>query len=157
MVNSVTERVEAIYNDTNAKVSLVGWSMGGLYALDVANTIPNKIQQVITLGSPFGDPRGTSLWSVLRTLSRSKVPIEAQNFEAWKEKARLTAPGVPVSVIYSPTDGIVGTEITQLKGNNVNYVKTKSSHMGFTMNSKVYDDVAHVLTEGFERLTPNQI
>ena len=53
-------------NQTGRKVSLVGWSLGGIYARDLALQMPDMVRSVITLGSPFrqrhqGDQRDTAL------------------------------------------------------------------------------------------------
>ena len=54
-------RVAEEYQASGRKVTLIGWSLGGLYAVALAHRYPQRIRQVITLGTPFGDPRGTCL------------------------------------------------------------------------------------------------
>jgi pimeloyl-ACP methyl ester carboxylesterase len=53
MLAGLRARVEALYALHNAKISIVGWSLGGLYARMLARDLPDKVRQVITLGSPF--------------------------------------------------------------------------------------------------------
>ena len=76
---------------------MVGWSMGGLYALDASKSVPEFVRKVVTLGSPFGDPRGTNLFTPMGRLSGSTVPLEEQNFAAWLETAK--AGEVPTKVL----------------------------------------------------------
>src|SRR6476646_2350249 len=66
MVDLVQEQ-----NDTHdRKVSLVGWSLGGLYARQLAKMMPERVRQVITLGSPFASgPKATNAWRVYEMAS----------------------------------------------------------------------------------------
>ena len=141
MTAPIVKRVREIQKQSGKTVSLVGWSMGGLYALDTAQQIPKSIRQVITLGSPFGDPRGTSLFKVMRQLSGSTVPIEQQDFTSWLNKS--AAPKVPTRVIYSERDGIVGTAIARLPtSKNIEYEQVDSSHIAFALNPRALRSVA---------------
>ena len=56
LVDLTVERIREIHTMTGESVSLIGWSMGGLYALDASRHLPDITRRVITLGSPFGDP-----------------------------------------------------------------------------------------------------
>ena len=58
-------------SDTHGrKISLVGWSLGGLYARQLAKMMPDRVRSVITLGSPFaGDPKATNAWRVYEMAS----------------------------------------------------------------------------------------
>jgi pimeloyl-ACP methyl ester carboxylesterase len=146
MVEAVLERIRDIHTRTGEKLSLVGWSMGGLYALDAARELPAATRQVVTLGSPFGDPRGTSLFNLMRRLSGSKVPVASQDFQGWL--ARGVAPAVPTKVIYSPRDGIVGTDIASLPASeHVAYEAIDSSHVAFAINPSALAAVARTLRD----------
>src|SRR6201995_1009713 len=53
--------VEELNDAHGRKISLVGWSLGGLYARQLAKMMPDRVRSVITLGSPFaGSPRSTN-------------------------------------------------------------------------------------------------
>ncbi len=144
MTAATVARIEHIARQTGSKVTLIGWSMGGLYAVDASREIPEKVEQVITLGSPFGDPRGTSLFSLMRRLSGSTVPIESQNFSAWLDRASVA---VPTDVIFSRKDGIVGTAIAQVAASElVRYREVDSSHIAFTHNPLAFEAIAECLT-----------
>ena len=146
MVRAVLKRIQDIHARTGEQLSLVGWSMGGLYALDAARELPAVTRQVITLGSPFGDPRGTSLFKLMRRLSGSTVPVASQDFQGWV--ARGVAPDVPTKVIYSPLDGIVGTAIASLpESEHVEYEAIESSHVAFAVNPKALGAVARTLRQ----------
>jgi pimeloyl-ACP methyl ester carboxylesterase len=53
MLTALHARVEELYEMHEAKISVVGWSLGGIYARMLARDLPDKVRQVITLGSPF--------------------------------------------------------------------------------------------------------
>ena len=115
-----------------------------MYALDASRHLPDITRRVITLGSPFGDPRGTSLFKLMRRLSGSTVPIETQDFGGWLDKA--AAPAVPTSVIYSERDGIVGTDIARLPESPLTqHVQVDSSHLAFALNARALEAVAVAL------------
>ncbi|WP_273908748.1 esterase/lipase family protein, partial [Enterobacter bugandensis] len=65
--------VKELSDKHGSKISLVGWSLGGLYARQLAKMMPERVRQVITLGSPFaGDPRSTNAWRVYEWASGRK-------------------------------------------------------------------------------------
>lgn len=147
MAARVVERIDVLHAEHNEKITLIGWSMGGCYALDAAQMRPDKVHTVITLGTPFGDPRGTATWDVLRFLSRSKVKESDMDFAGWLDKREL-APNSPlnVHVIYSESDGIVGSEVARLPDHpRISHSVIESSHMAFAWNSKAYAHIAGIL------------
>jgi pimeloyl-ACP methyl ester carboxylesterase len=138
-------RITEVVEETDRKVSLVGWSLGGIYANALACKHPSLLRRVITLGAPFGDPRGTKAWKVLKALARSDVPEEIQDFDSWLRVANQPR-RVPTTVIYSPTDGIVAEEIALLsKSRYVETVPVHSSHVGFAVNPLAYRVIAERL------------
>ncbi len=146
MVELVCERIDEIYEATGEKVALIGWSMGGLYALDASQARSRKVKRVITLGSPFGDPRGTAIWNLMRTVNRSVMPVEEQNFDRWTKKQLVKKRSVPIDVIYSPNDGIVSTDIARLPDHpSVTHHEIDSSHLSFALNEQAYVKVSQLL------------
>ena len=102
-VQGLVARLGALHDRHDRKLSVIGWSLGGIYARELARAFPDKIRQVITLASPFRDPEATNVARLARLgfgprpASRPTVPRE-----------RLRAPlSVPVTSFYSETDGIV--------------------------------------------------
>jgi hypothetical protein len=86
-------------------VSLVGWSLGGLYARQLAKIAPDRVRCVISLGSPFaGSPKSTHAWRTYEIVSGRK--IEDQDLP----EALAEAPPVPTTSIFSRTDGICAWE-----------------------------------------------
>ena len=91
-------------NDTHGrKVSLVGWSLGGLYARQLAKMMPERVRGVITLGSPFAaGPKATNAWRVYEMASGRRADEEDSRFGG----ALSGTPPVPTTAIFSRTDGI---------------------------------------------------
>jgi pimeloyl-ACP methyl ester carboxylesterase len=145
-VDRVVSRIEEIHAETGEKPSLVGWSMGGLFAFDASQRIPERVRRVVTLGSPFGDPRGTAMWDFMRWLSGSEVPVDQQDFSPWLDRAALETAKVPVTVVYSEVDGIVGKEIARIRDHHaVRHRLVTSSHLGFATNPDVFREIAGAL------------
>ena len=91
-------------NDTHGrKVSLVGWSLGGLYARQLAKMMPKSVRQVITLGSPFAsNPKATNAWRVYELASGRRADEEDSRFGG----SLADPPPVPTTAIFSRTDGV---------------------------------------------------
>ena len=84
------------------RISLVGWSLGGLYARQLAKIVPDKVRCLISLGSPFaGSPKSTNAWRAYEMASGSKVE-EHDPFGG----TLAGAPPVPTTSIFSRSDGI---------------------------------------------------
>ena len=152
MEDAIAARVEQEYLASGQKVTLVGWSLGGLYAVALAYCYPRWIRQVITLGTPFGDPRGTALYSVMGSFYGNDVDEEA--LSRWVDHTyRFGKLRVPVLALYSESDGIVGAGIARCEG-DANYVTNMAvlaSHVGFPFNPLVFAVIANHLVEPHER------
>ncbi|MGB1217282.1 MAG: lipase family alpha/beta hydrolase, partial [Saprospiraceae bacterium] len=98
------ERVVEINAMTDRKVSIVGWSLGGVFAREVARTQPNLIRQVITLGSPFAGLFGDNNARWFYDFLHGQKGMEMANEMV---KDILETPSVPITAIYSKEDGIV--------------------------------------------------
>jgi pimeloyl-ACP methyl ester carboxylesterase len=82
-------------NDTHGrKVSLVGWSLGGLYARQLAKMMPDRVRSVITLGSPFAaGPKATNAWRVYEMASGRRADEEDRaSADRWRARRRCRPP-----------------------------------------------------------------
>jgi pimeloyl-ACP methyl ester carboxylesterase len=101
---SVEDRLHAIYAEHGKRVTVIGQSLGGVYARELAKIAPSKVRQVITLGSPFsGHPLASTGIRLYEWLSGDN--IENLDFDRHHE-IRKTPP-VPTTSVYSKLDGIV--------------------------------------------------
>ena len=86
------------------------------------------------------------MWNFMRWLSGSEVPVDQQDFTPWLNGASLKTAAVPVTVLYSEMDGIVGKEIARVEEHvAVRHQLVTSSHLGFAMNSEVFEMIARAL------------
>ena len=119
-------RLEKIFKETGRKVSLVGWSLGGLYAREMARRNPELVRCVITLGSPHGDPKKTNAWRIYETLSG--ISVDDRIIQQRIEKVRQPVKDVPVTAIFSKSDAIVSSDIARLPpGNKVENIGINTS------------------------------
>jgi pimeloyl-ACP methyl ester carboxylesterase len=126
------------------KVSLIGWSLGGVYARELAKELPDLVRCVITLGSPFaGGPRSTNAWRIYELTSGRDITREHEQFELRK------APPVPTTSIYSRSDGIVAWQgsIQGPDHGEVENIEVVASHIGIGMNPSSWWAVADRLSQ----------
>jgi pimeloyl-ACP methyl ester carboxylesterase len=126
-----------------SKVSLIGWSLGGLYAREMAKEMPELARCVITLGTPFaGHPRATNAWRFYEMVSGQNV-----HDPELIEQIRGT-PAVPTTSIYSKTDGVVAWQcsINDAAAQAEN-IEVHASHIGMGMNPLALYAVADRLAQ----------
>jgi hypothetical protein len=142
MVDLLVEMSET----SGRKVSLVGWSLGGLYARQLAKMMPDRVRQVISLGSPFaGTPRSTNAWRVYEMASgRSAEEVPDPSFGG-----DLSAcPPVPTTAIFSRTDGICAWQgCVEKAGAQAESIEVESSHCGMGHHPAVVYAVADRLAQ----------
>jgi pimeloyl-ACP methyl ester carboxylesterase len=122
-------------------VSLVGWSLGGLYARELAKKRPDKVARVITLGSPFsGDVRANNAWRLYELINDHKVdapPIDVRVNEK---------PPVPTIALWSRKDGIVAPACARGEPHECDRtVELDCTHMGFMTADCALDAVLEAL------------
>ena len=109
---------------------------------------------MITLGTPFGDPRGTSLYNIMGRLYNNEVEVDEDALQRWVQHTyRGGELRVPVLTLYSESDGIVGAGIARCEGDPhyVTNIAVMASHVGFPFNPLVYGVIANHLVEPHER------
>jgi pimeloyl-ACP methyl ester carboxylesterase len=140
------EQLVAVQKDADAKLSLIGWSLGGVYARELAKTHPKLVQQVITLGTPFAQgPKATNAWRIYEMLSGETVPDEMRIREL------ALAPNVPTTSIYSKTDGVVAWQASvqapQKNHTMIENIEVVASHFGIGANPAAWYVVADRLAQ----------
>jgi len=137
------DRVQQIHRDTGQTVSLIGWSLGGIYAREFAKAMPDDIRSVITLGTPFaGDPKATNAWRFYEFASGHKLE-DPELLHHLKE-----APPVPTTSIFSRTDGVVSWPLSlQRESRQAENIEVIASHIGLGMNPAALYAVADRLAQ----------
>ncbi len=145
-VDKCVERVRSIYEAEGRKVSIIGWSLGGVYAREVARKAPEMVRQVITLGSPFAGLKKKNNVSWIYNLISGKR-VEDLDDEAIDEI--LEIPPVPATAIYSKGDGIVSWQdcVEAAEGTMTQNVQVKGSHCGLGVNPSVLLCIADRLSQ----------
>ena len=139
-------RLESIYATSEQKVSLVGWSLGGMFARQLSRRKPDLVRQILTMGAPFaGDPRSTNVWRLYEMVSGQRIgdpDIQAQLRESFE------VPPVPSTAIYSKHDGIVPWQsCREPKSPTTDNIEVPGSHCGLGFNPAVLYAVADRLAQ----------
>lgn len=101
------ENLERQLREIDRPFLLVGWSLGGLYARELARNCPDLVTAVVTLGSPFaGDIRANNAWRLYEMVSGHSVDEPPVSHQSRK-------PPVPTLAIWSRRDGIVARRSAQ--------------------------------------------
>jgi pimeloyl-ACP methyl ester carboxylesterase len=143
VLRGCVEHVRELHETYGRKVSLVGWSLGGLYAREVAKLLPELTRCVVTLGTPFtGNPKATNAWRLYEWISDGKVDDPAI-------QAQLRVPPqVPTTSIYSKSDGIVAWQCSlNPLGSQLENIEIQASHFGMGLNPAALFAVADRLAQ----------
>ena len=130
VLSGCIEHVKEIAGEAGRKVSLIGWSLGGIYAREIAKIVPDSVRCVITLGTPFdGPPHATNAWRLFEFVSGQKVDEQSM-----RERIRQ-APPVPTTSILSRTDGVVAWQCSvNREGPLAENIEIPASHLGMGFN-----------------------
>lgn len=108
--------------------ALVGWSLGGLYARELARRVPHQVERVVTLGTPFsGDMRANNAWRLYERVAGHPVDAPPIAF------APTEKPPVPTTALWSARDGIVAPAAARGQpGERDAAAEVDCTHLGFT-------------------------
>lgn len=142
LLSALPSRLRALGGGAAGGLSLIGWSLGGYLAREIARDHPDLVERVITLGSPVvGGPRYTALADVFRARGRDLDLVE--NAVACRYANPL---GVPVTAIYSKRDGIVAWQACiDHWSPSVRHVEVAETHLGLGLSPRVFAIVADAL------------
>lgn len=143
-LNTLVDEVDEVAQRHGRAASLVGWSLGGIYAREIARKKPALVRQVITLGTPFASGgQGTNAALVYRLLSGQSPRLDA----AWAARLRATPP-VPTTAVYSRTDGVVAWRACrEREGARSQSIEVRASHCGLIWHPEVWHVVADRLAQ----------
>jgi pimeloyl-ACP methyl ester carboxylesterase len=138
------QRVREIRERYGQDVVLVGWSLGGIFARELAKRCPELIAKVITMGSPFsGMPYDNNAWPIYQLVTGHSVeapPIEAQ---------LALKPPVETVAFWSPRDGVVSPRSACGRpGERDRALAVRCTHLGFANSPLAIRAVAEELERG---------
>ena len=143
VIRGMVDKVRKLEREHGRKVSLVGWSLGGAMAHALALRMPQRIRQVVTLGSPLGGhPTGTNVASLFHLVS---------GFHADDERLHALIGGeaqVPTTSIMSKTDGIVNWRMSLARESKLSEnIEISATHLGMGANPAVLWAIADRLAQ----------
>jgi len=143
----MSDLIERIYEESGEKISIVGWSLGGVFARELARMHPHAVRMVISLGSPISNDRRYSAPSRLfEAINGKQTEPEAEG----RYRDLSAAPPVPTTSILTKSDGVVawrGSVQSPEEGALTENIVVPASHVGLGVNPLVMVAVADRLAQ----------
>lgn len=136
------EKLDEIANKHGEEVTIIGWSLGGVYGRQMAKEKPELVRQVMTLGSPFrGISKPNNATWLYNLVSNGKRVVDLDP-ELLDDLPKPTP--VPTTSIFSKQDGVVPWEtcIDEYETNIAQNIQVRGSHIGLGVNASVFKIVA---------------
>lgn len=142
LLQKIATQLKEIFSQRKERITLIGWSLGGFMAREIARDFPELIAQVITLGAPsHGGPQNTAFEKRTRTMQTQPKtsPIMTE-----RKKRPIT---IPITSIYSKSDRVVAWQASRDEDNrhHVTHFEVNSSHAGLGFHPAVYKIILETL------------
>ena len=151
---ALEQKIRHLQHRSGRKVSLVGWSLGGVFALYGAHQASECVRSVITLGSPVSvDPAGSKSPALVRAMYRAIAHPMGPNAHVMQPRVKklreMQPPPVPTSCLYSLGDGVVPPQEATINGDPARHenIRVQGSHTGLGFNAMVLLIVADRLAQ----------
>ncbi len=143
IMERVLKRLRGLRRAHRRKVSLIGWSLGGIYARELAKVAAKDVRLVITLGTPFtGHPKATNAWRLYELVTGHRIGAPEVH-----EPLR-TPPPVPTTSIFSRSDGVVAWQCSvEQVGPTTESIEVEASHLGMGFNPLTLYAIADRLSQ----------
>jgi pimeloyl-ACP methyl ester carboxylesterase len=153
LIPQVVARAEELHDRYGGPVSLVGWSLGGVLAREVARERPDMVRGVVTLGSPvIGGPKYTRAAGFYKNVLKKDLDEIERNVDA---RNQIPIP-VPLAAIYSKRDKVVQWEACIDRFNDhCEHIEVDASHLSLGFDPKVLKLVSAKLQEHTVRERPS--
>lgn len=140
-ISDLEQRLIEVHERYGQKVVLLGWSLGGLFARELAKLQPDAVSKVITMGTPFsGSPRANNAWRLYQLVAGHSVdepPIEGD---------RREKPPVETVAFWSPRDGVIAPRSAcGHAGERDRAIALRCTHMGFSYAPEAIHEVLREL------------
>jgi hypothetical protein len=147
------KRLRELHEQHGRKVSLVGWSLGGIYAREMARARPDRVRFVVTLGSPFmHTSKGINLRGLYEFVSGRKIE---DHLDPELVRDMQEPPPVPTTAIYSRSDGVAACKCcTESEAPHSENIEVSGSHCGLAHNPVVLWALADRLAQPEDNWRP---
>jgi len=145
-IETLINQIDELYNDHQQKITLIGWSLGGVYAREIAKRKPRFIRQVITLASPFKglNKSNYAKWAYWLLNGKNADDLDPDLLASIPRPAPI-----PTTAIYSKKDGIVPWSLCledEKKDLHQN-IEVDSAHLGMGFDKEVLELIANLLSQ----------
>ena len=152
--NALPQKIRYLHHITGKKVSLVGWSLGGVFSMYGAQNALECVRSIITLGSPVSvETTGSQSPNLVKALYRmvshrlgASAHMMQPRAKVMRERRRLA---IPTSCLYSLSDGVVPPQEATIDGDPAMHenIQVPGSHIGLGFNGIVLAIVAERLAQ----------
>jgi pimeloyl-ACP methyl ester carboxylesterase len=139
---ALEQKVRYLHHRHKQKISLVGWSLGGVYSYFTAHNAPECVRTVISLGSPLHNNGGEVkvpmlVQALYRYFAHPMGPVA--HLANVRAKVLKSPPPMPSSCLYSDTDGVVTPQSARIEttGGEHENIWVPGSHCGLGFNAAV--------------------
>jgi len=150
--------VRSFYNLTRThgrRISIVGQSLGGVFARELARQFPDQVRFTITLGSPFSSEGPESANGAVARLFQYMSGMTREEMRDQMLRFPPEPPPVPCTAIYSKSDGVVHwSSCLEYPGAQAENIEVVASHTGMAMNPVVYHVIADRLAQAEQDWKP---
>lgn len=153
ILDTALRQLQDTFEASSEKVSLLGWSLGGIYARELAKIAPQWVRCVVTMGTPFaGSHHDTNAWKLYELTSGKSIEQAVGQFDL------PAAPPVPTTSIFSRTDGVVAwpasIQRVEKRQPHTENIEVIASHLGLGLNPCTWWAVADRLAESPDSWRP---
>lgn len=137
----LVDRVATMARREEQPLVLVGWSLGGLFARQIAKALPDEVALVVTMGTPFsGDRRANNAWRAYQLVAGHSVD------EAPLAQDLATKPPVATVALWSPRDGVIHPRSAAgWPGERDAALALRVTHLGFAAHPEVARTLVDVI------------
>jgi len=146
ILEGLVRKLDRAYQRRGEPVSIIGWSLGGIYARELARARPDRVRQVITLGSPIQMVAADS--SSAQPIYESLQKYHSPSFSRPVRESERPLLPVPSTSIYSRTDGVVSWQACLVRRTSTSEnVRVFGSHCGLGFNAAAITVIADRLAQ----------
>lgn len=141
-LKKLRKRIKNISKKHNSPLILIGWSMGGIYARELGWKDPDRIEKIITLGSPFKFPKEMKITKLYKIMSGH----EAEELELKMKKHQKENFPVPILAISTEKDGFVPwRHCLKQEGGDIEFFNVEGAHLGLPHNYSAIKKILETL------------